>query len=98
MRKLLQLEFDYWVIPFIIKLSNEYVIEIIEVIHNQLKMRDNDDIRKFYLKNKKIINKSYLRMISYWNEYYRNKEMNFRKYVGRALFRECFGYDKTFEK
>lgn len=43
-----------------------------------------------------IISKSYSRMISYWNEYYRGYEPDFRKYIGRKLFRECLGYNRTF--
>lgn len=98
LNKLLKLHFNDWVIPFIVKLCDEYVVEILEDIYNGLKDRDNNDIKNFCLENKAIINKSYSRMISYWNEYYRNKELHFHKYIGRKLFRECLGYDKTFEK
>lgn len=59
---------------------------------------NNDDIRKFCLENKNIINKGYYRMTSYWNEAYRNGEPYFQNYVGRKLFRDCFGYNRTFEK
>lgn len=89
---------EQWVIPFIVKLCDEYVLEILEVIYNKLKERDNTDIQNFCLINKTAIRKSYSRMISYWNEYYRGYENNFRKYLGRSLFRECLGYDRTFEK
>ena len=89
---------EQWVIPFIVKLCDEYVLEILEVIYNKWKERDNTDIQNFCLINKTAIRKSYSRMISYWNEYYRGYENNFRKYLGRSLFRECLGYDRTFEK
>ena len=98
LRELLKLKFDYWTIPFIVKLADEYILEILEVIYDKLKIRNNDDIKQFCLENKKIINKSYSRMISYWNEFYRSKEHCFYKYVGRKLFRECFGYSKAFER
>lgn len=98
LNKLLTLNFGYWVIPYIIKLCDEYVIEILEVIYAKLRVRNNNDIKKFCLDNKSIVNKSYQRMISYWNEYYRDREYNFHKYIGRKLFIECLGYDKTFEK
>jgi len=98
LNELLIIDFDYWVIPFIVKLCDEYVIEILEVIYDKLKDRNNNDIKSFCLENKSIINKSYSRMISYWNEFYRNKEHDFHKYVGRKLFRECLGYDRTFER
>lgn len=98
LRELLKLDFDYWAIPFIVKLSDEYVVEILKVIYDKLKIRNNDDIKQFCLENKNTISKSYSRMISYWNEYYRTKEPNFHKYIGRELFRECLGYNRTFEK
>lgn len=98
LKKLLEMSFDEWVIPFIVKLSDEYVVEILEVIYDKLKNRDNNDIKNFCLENKDIIKKSYSRMISYWNEFYRYREFKFHKYIGRKLFRECFGYDRTFER
>ena len=78
-KELLKIEFDYWVIPFIVKISDEYIIEILEVIYEKLKNRDNSDIKKFCLENKDVMKKSYSRMISYWNEYYRDKEPDFHK-------------------
>ena len=48
------------------------------------------------LNNNKEIFKSYLRMVSYWNEYY--KEINFKDYIGRKIFVECLGYKKDFNK
>lgn len=98
LRKLLDMQFEQWGIPFIIKLCDEYVLEILEIIYSKLKERNNTDIQSFCLKNKALINKSYSRMISYWNEYYREQEVDFRKYIGKRLFRECMGYDRTFER
>ena len=98
LRKLLDMPIEHWVIPFVIKLCDEYVIELIEIIYDKLKERDNTDIQNFCLKNKITIRKSYSRMISYWNVYYRGYEFNFKKYIGRKLFIECLGYDRTFER
>ncbi len=98
LRELLKIDFDYWAIPFIIKLSDEYIVEILKVIYDGLKNRNNYDIKNFCLENKNSISRSYSRMISYWNEFYRNKEPIFHKYIGRILFRECFGYNRTFER
>ena len=86
LRKLLDMPIERWVIPFVIKLCDEYVIELIEIIYDKLKERDNTDIQDFCLKNKITISKSYARMASYWNEYYRGYELNFKKYIGRKLF------------
>ena len=98
LRKLLEMPFQEWVIPFIVKLCDEYILEIVEIIYIKLKERNNTDVQNFCLTNKKAIRKSYARMISYWNEYYRGYEYDFKKYVGRKLFRECLGYNKIFEK
>ena len=98
LRKLLAMNFEKWVIPFIVKICDEYVVEMLEIIYKVLKDKDNSDIKNFCLMNKKQISKSYSRMISYWNEYYRGEEFEFRNYIGRSLFRECLGYDRTFEK
>ena len=98
LRRLLDMPLEQWAIPYVIKLCDEYVCEILEVIYNILKERDNTDIQDFCLKNKVSIRKSYSRMISYWNEYYRGYEFNFKNYIGRKLFRECLGYDRTFER
>lgn len=52
LKELLKLDFDYWAIPFIVKLSDEYIVEILEVIYDKLKIRNNDDIKRFGLENK----------------------------------------------
>jgi len=53
-------------------------------------VRNNDDIKRFCLENKNIINKSYSRMISYWNEFYRSKEPSFHKYIKKILKESLF--------
>ena len=98
LRRLLDLPWEQWAIPFIVKLCDEYVLEILEVIYGKLKERDNTDIQKFCRENKAAIRKGYARMISYWDAYYRGHEGNIKKYIGRVLFRECFGYNRTFER
>lgn len=80
------------------KSCDEYVIEFFKVIYDKLKDRDNYDSKDFCLKNKFAIKRSYSRMMSYWNELYRDREFNFHRYVGRKLFKECFGDDRTFER
>ena len=98
LRKLLDMPFEQWSVPYVIKLCDEYVIELLEIIYDKLKERDNRDFQEFCMKNKSSVNKSYSRMISYWNVYYRRQEYNFEKYIGRKIFTECFGYDKRFKR
>lgn len=95
--RLLDMPFELWSIPYIVKLCDEYVVEILKIIYDKLKEWDNKDIQRFCLMNKVSINKSYSRMVSYWNEYYRKDEFDFKKYIGRNLFEECLGYDRHFE-
>ena len=97
-RKLLDMSFAPWAIPFVVKLCDEYVVEILDVIYEKMKQRDNADIREFCLKNRAAICKGYARMISYWDVFYRENVYDFRQYVGRKLFLECLGYNRIFER
>ena len=87
-----------WVIPYIVKICDEYVVEILELTYSELKERNTDEIKKFCIENKAIFCKSYNRMISYWNEFYRHRCYYYKNYIGRKLFRECFGYTRSMEK
>lgn len=92
LHSLLLMDYADWAIPYIVKSCDEYVIEILEMTYEILKEQDTERIKRFCFENAQSISKSYDRMISYWNEYYRYKYKNFHQYVGRKLFRECFGY------
>ncbi len=91
LRKLLERDFENWCIPYIVKLCDEYVIQILEVIYQFLKDRNNEDIKTFCKENKTAMEKSCSRMVSYWNEYYRKENPELNRYVGTKLFKECFG-------
>ena len=97
-KKLLKSNIQEWCIPFIVKLCDEYVIEILYVIYESLRERENSDIKEFCINNKSTICRSNSRMISYWNEYYRKNICNLDEYVGNKLFRECIGYNTELEK
>ncbi|MGA4722193.1 hypothetical protein [Fictibacillus nanhaiensis] len=92
---LLQSNYEDWVIPYIVKLCDEYVLEIIEMTYNHLRTQDTERIKRFCMENRVAFSRSYDRMPSYWNEYHRYKYKNFQHYVGRKLFRECFGYSNA---
>jgi len=91
-KKILDENIEEWQIPFIVKLCDDYLIEILEIIYDKLKDRDNTDIKNFCLNNEKEISKCYARMVSYWNEYYR--DIDFNNYVGNKIFIECLGYNR----
>jgi len=95
---LLQMDFEDWAIPYIVKICDEYVVEILEMTYEMLKEQDTERIKRFCLENIVPFCKSYKRMISYWNEYYRYRYYNFEQYIGRKLYRECFGYSKSLER
>jgi len=95
---LLQMDYEDWAIPYIVKICDEYVVEILEMTYDILKEQDTERIKRFCLENIVPFCKSYNRMISYWNEFYRYKYTNFQKYIGRKLFRNCFGYSKSMER
>lgn len=98
LRALLESELPEWTYPYILKLSDEYVMEILECMYQELKTRNTDLLKAFCLCNAEQFLKSHSRMISYWNEFYRNRCYDYKYYVGRKLYRECFGYTRRLEK
>jgi len=97
LNSLLLMDYEDWAIPYIVKICDEYVVEILEMTYDILKEQETEPIKRFCFENIDLFCKSYSRMISYWNEYYRNKYNNFHQYIGRKLFRECFGYSRSIE-
>jgi len=92
LRELIKYDWPQWAFPFVVRLSSEYVLEIIDLLYEHLRDKDNTALRAFCAQNPQEMQLAFARMASYWNEYYRSRYPKFRKYVGRALFRECFGY------
>lgn len=77
---------DYWVVPFVVSLLGEYVVEIVEVIQ-----RDLDTIRcpgswqwsnygKFANDNLSLMRLTSARSVSYWNCYYRDMYPSYSSY------------------
>lgn len=98
LQALLLMEYQEWAIPYIVKVCDEYVMEILEMNYNILKEQNTECIKKFCIENVEIFCKSYARMTSYWNEFYKGKCFYFHDYIGRKLFKECFGYTRSLEK
>lgn len=92
LKSLLIMEYADWTIPYIVKLNDEYIVEILEMTYEFLKHKDTEPFKQLYLENIKNFNISYDRMVSYWNQYYRYIYKNFDEYIGRKVFKECFGY------
>ena len=87
-------EIPKWTLPYIIKLCDEYVMEIIEIINDNISKISNDKIAEFVNENKRFIALGYARMGSYWGCYY--KGLKFKKYIGYKFYRNVLGYNKTF--
>lgn len=92
---LLQTDYEDWAIPYIVKICDEYIVEILEMTYDILKEQDTERKKRFCLENISLFYKSYNRMSNYWNEYYRYRYRTFQHYIGSKLFRECLGYSKS---
>lgn len=97
LKALLLMEYEDWAIPYIVKICDEYTVEILEMTYEILQEQDTERMKEFCRQNIVSFCKSYNRMISYWNEHYRYRNKNFKQYVGRKLFRDCFGYSRSLE-
>ena len=97
-KEILKVNCPDWCLPYILKLSDEYVIEILEVIYNELTHKNTDKIKTLCRLNMQSFLSGHDRMISYWNEYYRGQCYFYKNYVGKKLFSQCFGYTRSMEK
>lgn len=95
LKAILSVSYPDWIIPYIVKLSDEYVIEILEDIYEKIYKKDIEKLKIFCELNLVNFLISYDRMISYWNVYYRNKYIFYKDYIGYNLFQKCFGYNKN---
>lgn len=84
-----------WALPYIIKICDEYVVEILQLVYEQLRNADLSPYRALCARNFEMVRLGHCRMISYWAEYYRSVWYRYCDYVGKKLYAECFGYRKT---
>lgn len=77
-----------WVIPFVIQLVGEYVIEIIRVVVASIQCFDRTGYRSFLLQNPEFIATTKCRAISYWNCYYRSQYPRREDYPGLRVIEE----------
>lgn len=62
-----------WLVPFIVQLSSEYILEIVEIIKAKLKDLHKKEFAEFFKRNPGWFPITSQRMISYWNCYDRVK-------------------------
>lgn len=97
-KAILNTDFPLWAVPYLLKLSDEYIPEILQTIYNGLSARNTDEIKALVFHNLQTFLRSHDRMISYWNEFHRSSYPQYRNYIGRKLYAECFGYTQSMEK
>ena len=90
-KALFMCDFPDWAIPYIFKVCDEYVVEILQAVYDNLKDKNTDNFKSFCAENHASFCLSYQRMVSYWNEYHKNVRCKYKDYIGRKLFFECFG-------
>jgi hypothetical protein len=73
-----------WVVPFVVRLAGEYVLEIIEVIERGLPA--NRAVHgDFIVRNPEFFARTERRIVSYWACYYRRAYPEFAAYPGGGL-------------
>ena len=92
---LLDLDPPVWAMPYIIKICDEYIKEILEIVYHKLKDTDCTPYKTLCALNFDYVRQGHARMISYWSEYYRYECYRYHEYIGKKLYGECFGYRKT---
>lgn len=82
-----------WVMPFVVQLVGEYVLEILVTIQDQLAELNTPDAAQhtaygqFLAANPNFLTLTGQRVTSYWNCYYRPAYPNLHTYPGHALLR-----------
>jgi hypothetical protein len=82
---------DAWVVPYVVQLVGEYVVQIIEVIAAALPQltvpgsQQRALYGRFAAENAAFIDLTAARVASYWDAYYRGWYRSLNDYPGRAL-------------
>ena len=87
-----------WAMPYIVKICDEYVYAILETVYQKLQGKNCEKYKILCQLNFDYFKFGHCRMISYWNEYYRYDCYRYKEYIGKKLYSECFGYNKTGQK
>lgn len=75
-----------WVVPFVVQLTGEYVIEMLDTCESHFSLLDPVIYGAFIRDNPKYFQATRDRMISYWDCYYRSLYKCKPDYVGFRLF------------
>ncbi len=77
-----------WAYPYILKICDEYIAEILNIIYAHLCLNNADNLDYLCKINFDNIRLGFTRMVSYWNAYYRQKHCKLNEYVGYKLYAE----------
>lgn len=77
---------EYWIIPYLLQLVGEYVVEILEVLDKHINENNIHLYTKFIKDNPRYWMQTESRMISYWDYYYRIKKFpKLKEYIGYKI-------------
>ncbi|GGH27556.1 hypothetical protein [Paenibacillus segetis] len=78
---------DSWIVPYVIKLAGEYVVEILALMNSHLNDLDISEYTKFIIENPEFYYRTKQRVVSYWNCYYESEYKNINEYPGTQIIR-----------
>lgn len=84
-----------WVVPFVVQLTSEYVIQILETVEAHLPTLDPVHYSHFIRDNQAYFQTTEARMISYWDCYYRRLYKPASDYVGFAFLPRYASFTKA---
>jgi hypothetical protein len=83
------------VVPFVVQLLGEYVVEILEIIEKNLCEKLVENTALFILENEDYFKLTRCRVISYWDCYYRSKFPLLKCYVGFKILKKLESKNKV---
>ena len=93
------LTFDQkWTVPFVVQLLGEYVIEVVQPIHERFNEEVEAKYVEFFRQNSQYCQYLEQRAVSYWNEYYRFRFAKHKDYPAvkaLAALRKAAGHAMT---
>jgi|WetSurMetagenome_2_1015567.scaffolds.fasta_scaffold476008_1 hypothetical protein len=84
---------ELWVVPYILQLIGEYVIEIIQMIEANMDFISKEHFFIFATENPEIVNLTRRRVIDYWNCYFRWQFPHFSNYPGYTVLNRLIPWD-----
>ena len=84
LRQLINIEVS-WLIPYLLQLAGEYVVEIAEEVANAIGERNPATLRAFALENPSYLATLNRRVTSYWNCYHRHAYPERNDYPGAKV-------------